>query len=603
MTTDEISESDSQQLATTASMDRRTVVRCFLALVCSHACAPYASARLTIRYLLGGGVETIYAVTAGLAMAVGAVLAFRQLVNQPGGRKLLYGVTGLILWWAVSAVMLSIAGDSAIPAVVLITLWAFGTIWVAWTVWAFAFFRAGGVVVGSLAAGLGALVFWSLVEVTGLTGDAVVEFAWRRQHDRPAELVGSPSNAVASAGAVVWAGYVRDGRSSEVMDAVLDGDWETNPPQQQWRMACGKGWSSFAATETTLFGQEQLNGVDCVTARSVDTGELIWTVAETADGFVSGLGGDGPRATPTLHVEVGGNADAAVLLTVGPAGHLSCLNAVDGKVIWQTDLATEFPGENLVHGVCCSPLVVDGLVVVCPPAGGGPCMAAFRLSDGTLAWKCSSDWRASYSSPALLTIQEHPQIVVHAGPGVISVNPADGEVLWTVEWTNEWDNNATQPLQLTTAPNDIVAATGYRGGAVRFTVNKTDGGLFETSEVWNTKATMKTKFCNMAQFGNTLVGLDNGILCGIDTDTGERLWKKGRYGHGQLLKVGEHLLVLAERGDLHLLQPDESGQNVIAEVAALDRKTWNHPILIGDQLLLRNDQEILSMKLPIKASQ
>ena len=113
-----------------------------------------------------------------------------------------------------------------------------------------------------------------------------------------------------------------------------------------WTKNCGLGWSSFAVTESSLFGQEQLSTGDCVTARDLNTGELLWTTAEDTDGFTSGLGGDGPRATPTLHLIEGDESSRLVLFAVGPTGLLRCLDASTGEVVWKQYLMEEFPGER-----------------------------------------------------------------------------------------------------------------------------------------------------------------------------------------------------------------------------------------------------------------
>ena len=576
--------------------------RCLFALVCSHLAAPYAAARLTIRYQLQGDFEWVYAMTAGIAMSMGAILAYRQLVDLPPRRKWAYGWIIFILWVVVSFVLLAIAVHSDIPSMVLGALWAGGSLWIVWTVWAHSFFHARGVLVGSILVGLVATPFWVLVEATGLRGDTRVEFAWRKALD-PA-LVVTESMAITSPGLVLWSGYLGNGRDGMLTEITFNEDWAAHPPEQLWLQSCGRGWSSFAVTETTLFGQEQLSTGDSVTARNLSTGEILWTTAEGTDGFRSGLGGDGPRATPTLYSIDGEGASRLVLFAVGPGGLLSCLNAGDGEVIWKADLREQFPGEELIHGVCGSPLVVDGLVVVAPPTNTGPGLVAYDLETGELAWKCSSDWRASYASPALMTICDRLQIVFHAGPGVLGVNPVDGSVLWQYEWTNEFDNNATQPLQVEGHPNDLLVATGYKGGVVRITIGESHTGELQATEVWSNRKTMKTKFCNMAQFDKTVVGLDNGILCGVDVDTGKRLWKKGRYGHGQMLKVNQHLLVVEEKGNVRILKPDVKGHNPVGDsVQALDRKTWSHPVLIGDRMILRNDQQVVCLKFPLLREQ
>ncbi len=576
-------------------------LRCLFALACSHLAAPYAAARLTIRYQLQGDFEWVYAITAGVAMSLGAILAFRQLVDLPDRRKRVYGATIFILWVVVSFVLLAVAVHSDIPSSVLGSLWAGGSLWIAWTVWAYSFFRVRGVLVGSVLVGLVATPFWTLVEATGLRGDTRVEFAWRKTLD-PA-LAATESKEIGSTGAVRWRGYLGSSRDGILNDVSLSEDWVNQPPEIMWLQSCGAGWSSFAVTESTLFGQEQLSTGDCVTARDLATGEILWSTAEESEGFRSGLGGDGPRATPTLHTLEGEGSSRLVLYAMGPTGLLSCLAASNGEMIWKANLMKLFPGEELVHGVCGSPLVVDDIVVVAPPTNTGPGLVAFDLNSGELAWKCSSDWRASYASPALMTIGNRPQIVFHAGPGVMGVQPADGTVLWQYEWTNEWDNNATQPLQVDGHPNDLLVATGYKGGIARISISEEDDGGLQATEVWSTRKTMKTKFCNLAQFGNVVVGLDNGILCGVDVESGKRLWKKGRYGHGQMLKAGEHLLIVEEKGDVRILKPGPKGHNPVGDsVQALDRKTWSHPVLIDGRMILRNDQQVVCLKLPLTQS-
>lgn len=594
----ETDPAENQEVAEPSGMSMRSAIRCLIALCCSHLGAPYAAARVTIRYQLEGFFELTYVGIALVCIVAGAALAFRQVVEQPRDRKLLYGSTCLLLWIVVSYVQLAIAVDSPIAPVLLGLLWAAGTMWVPWSVWAAAFCRTRGILTGSLVCMAGTGLFWSLVEVSGLTGNAEVEVTWRQSGDLSVDLTADATNSnPVDDSRSVWNGYLGNDRDGSVSGLQLHEDWTANPPETVWRVPCGTGWSSFAATETTLFGQEQVSGEDCVTARDLKTGELCWVSSEERSGFVSGLGGDGPRATPTLHVLSDSDSTRTVILTVGPSGLLRCLDALDGSTVWQQDLAELFPGENLVHGVCASPLVINDLVIACPAVPEGPCLAAFRTDNGSMVWTCDSDWRSSYASPAFMTIAGVPQIVLHASPGVLGVNPSDGSVLWQFPWTNEWDNNATQPLQVRDSENDLIIATGYRGGAVRLTFSPDSDGLSKPMEVWKVTSTMRTKFCNLAQFGDIVVGLDNGILCGLDLSTGKRLWKEGRFAHGQILKVGEHLLVIAERGTLHLLKPGRNGHGPVAQHPVLDSKTWNHPILVSHRLILRNDREIVCLNL------
>jgi hypothetical protein len=94
-------------------------------------------------------------------------------------------------------------------------------------------------------------------------------------------------------------------------------------------------------------------------------------------------------------------------------------------------------------------------------------------------------------------------------------------------------------------------------------------------------------------------GFDKSILTCIDLETGERAWKGGRYGHGQMVLLRDQslLLVLSEQGELALVQASPDRFQEIARMQALDGKTWNHPVVVGDLLLIRNDREMAAFRL------
>jgi hypothetical protein len=94
-------------------------------------------------------------------------------------------------------------------------------------------------------------------------------------------------------------------------------------------------------------------------------------------------------------------------------------------------------------------------------------------------------------------------------------------------------------------------------------------------------------------------GFDGTILASVNLANGERAWKGGRYGAGQLVLLAEQdmLLVLSEDGDLALVGATPDKYTEIARIPAIEGKTWNHPVLAGDVLLVRNGEEMAAFRL------
>ena len=110
-------------------------------------------------------------------------------------------------------------------------------------------------------------------------------------------------------------------------------------------------------------------------------------------------------------------------------------------------------------------------------------------------------------------------------------------------------------------------------------------------EIWQSKA-MKCKFNNAVLHQGIVYGMDEGILAAMDAQTGQKKWKGGRYGFGQLLLAGEHLVVLSEAGEVVLVKASPTGHEELAKFEAIEGKTWNVPAMADGLLLVRNGAEM-----------
>jgi outer membrane protein assembly factor BamB len=119
--------------------------------------------------------------------------------------------------------------------------------------------------------------------------------------------------------------------------------------------------------------------------------------------------------------------------------------------------------------------------------------------------------------------------------------------------------------------------------------------------VWQDSKLLKTKFTNVVLHDGHAFGLSDGILECVRLADGKRVWKRGRYGQGQMLRVGGVLLVQAESGAVVLVEATPDEPRELARLEAIAGQTWNNPCLAGARLLVRNAEEAACYDLPVLA--
>jgi outer membrane protein assembly factor BamB len=382
---------------------------------------------------------------------------------------------------------------------------------------------------------------------------------------------------------VEWPGFRGPERDGIVRGVQINTDWSASPPVQIWRRPIGPGWSSFSVHGDLLYTQEQRGDNEIVACYRVSTGKPVWMHSDPVR-FYESNGGAGPRATPTL------SGDR--VYTFGATGMLNALDAATGKVVWSRNAATDTKREVEMWGFSSSPLVLDDVVII---AVSGT-LAGYDLATGKPRW-VGPQHGGTYSSPMLATIDGVAQVLLLSPPGIVSLAPSDGTLLWQ----HKWDGGAiTQPAM--TADGDIlINAMSMTGGqGVRRLKVAHGSGEWTVEERWTSNG-LKPYFSDFVVHKGHAFGFDGNILSCIDLQDGKRKWKGGRYGSGQLVLLADQdvLLVTSEEGELALVSATPDKFTELARFPALDAKTWNHPVLVGDVLLVRNGEEMAAFRLSL----
>lgn len=450
------------------------------------------------------------------------------------------------------------------------------------------------------------LVFSSLeVEYDGDTGWRRVRWRWAKDPDqrleairerRPAPDWGSRPND--------YPRFLGGGYWAEVKGVELDPDWKTHPPEQLWRKAIGAGWSSFAVVGPYAITQEQRGPNELVTCYEIATGEPVWSHADESrhdpDTMHGGLGGVGPRATPTVH--------GRRIYTYGARGIANCLDGPTGEVVWTRRFDESTGYEPLLWGNSSSPLVLSDLGIVVYAVGKSldqekGSLVALDLETGETRWE-SGVQTTSYASPVAAEIGGVEQVVHVNESSVGGYRASDGEQLWEFEQPGQSNGGAScsQPIPLD--DDRVFVSKGYGEGARLAELTTSTDGSFEAKIAWK-KPVMQTKFSNVVVRDGYAYGLDQGNLACIEIATGKREWRKRRqpaWGHGQVLLVGDLLLVLTETGEGVLVecQPEKFVEVASQQLLAEEGITWNHPVIVGDTLLVRNGVEAAAYRLQLK---
>ena len=380
-----------------------------------------------------------------------------------------------------------------------------------------------------------------------------------------------------------WPGFRGPHRDGVIRNVRINTDWSASPPAEMWRRPVGPGWSSFAVRGDLLYTQEQRGEQEMVTCYRVSTGQPVWRHSDPVR-FYESNGGAGPRGTPTVHGDR--------VYAFGATGLLKVLDATTGKLAWSTDVGKDARRAIPFWGFASSPLVVDDVVIV---AASGT-LVGYDIASGKMKWQGPS-YGGSYSSPHLVTLDGVEQVVLLGGPGAVSVNAADGKVLWEHKWE---PGPMVQPA-LTDDGDILVNNVTATGGVATRRLHVTKGADgWNLEERWTSNG-LKPNFNDFVVHKGHAYGFDNNILAAIDLQTGQRVWKGGRYGNGQmvLLKDQDLLLVTAEDGELALVSATPDKYTEVAKMRIFEGKTWNHPVIVRGILLVRNGEEMAAFKLPV----
>jgi outer membrane protein assembly factor BamB len=440
--------------------------------------------------------------------------------------------------------------------------------------------------------------FSALLQNGGVWGDFAFDLDWRwndtpedkffasRSENPSSSSIEDLDKAKAFFAAPEWPGFRGPNRDGVHRGGAFSTELQDAAPEELWRISVGPAWSSFAVAGDYLVTQEQRGDEECVVCYEAGTGNEVWAHSVPSR-FFEGLGGLGPRATPTI-------SDGYVY-SFGAEGWLMKLDAISGEELWKVDVRKVADMNPPMWGFSSSPLVVDSMVAVHCGGKGDKGILAFDSESGALNWSVASS-EQSYGSLQVVELVGTKLMAILTDKGAQFIDPETGKLAFEHGWAHD-GYRALQPQVLD--GNRVLIPTGLGTGTRLIEVAK-ENETFVATAIW-TSRDLKPDFNDVVVHEGFIYGFDDSIFTCIDLNDGARKWKGGRYGKGQVLLLAESdlLLVLSERGELALLATDPSERKELWKIEAVEGKTWNHPVVVGNRLFIRNAQEAVCYQLPI----
>jgi len=393
------------------------------------------------------------------------------------------------------------------------------------------------------------------------------------------------SPAAPAAASNYWTNFRGPKRDGKYDETTVSTNWPSSGLPQLWKQPVGVGHASFVVADGKAYTIEQRRSQEVVAAYDINNGRELWTQKWNAD-FTDSTG-DGPRATPTW--------DNGRIYALGATGELRCLDANTGSVFWGKNILSDNQAKNLPWAMAASPLIVDDKVIVLPGGTSGKSVVAYNKLTGAPVWKVLSDVQA-YVSPMLVDLAGRRQIVVVSSTRVVGLTPEKGDLLWSYTWDTDMGINVSMPIVVDR--DRFFISSGYGKGAALVEV-KGSGNTYTASTIWENK-NMKNKFNTSVLYNGYIYGLDEGIMVCLDVNTGERKWKEGRFGYGQIILTNGHLIITSDQGEVALVKATPEKYTEVARFTAVQGQTWNYPAIASGRLLVRNSNEMAAYDLSVK---
>lgn len=371
-----------------------------------------------------------------------------------------------------------------------------------------------------------------------------------------------------------WRGPARDGVASAF---TVPTTW---PAQltKKWQATVGAGHASPVISGSRVIVHTRQAAREIVAAYDFESGKQLWQQGVDAPYTVNPAAaghGPGPKSTPAI-------ADGRVF-TLGISGIFSAHDLATGKLLWRKN-APPAPPE---FGTATSPMVDGPSVIAFLGGQNAGALTAFDAATGAVKWEWKGDG-PGYSSPIIATLAGTRQVIVQSQNKLVSVNIANGRLLWETPIKTPYEQNSVTALVV----NDLVIYSGLENPTIALRVSAAQGKGWSVAPAWRNED-VSMYMSSPAATGNALFGLSNknrGQFFAIDGATGKTLWMtKGREAeNASIVRAGDYLLLATTNSELVVARANAARYEEVKRYSVADSAMWAHPAFAGRTIIVKD---------------
>ena len=368
-------------------------------------------------------------------------------------------------------------------------------------------------------------------------------------------------------------------------------------PNILWSLDLGEGHAAAAIYEGKVYilDYNEAKKADVLKCLSLETGEELWrrfySVKIKRNHGIS-------RTIPAVNDKF--------IVTIGPIGHVMCVNRENGDFLWGIDIELDYHSEIPFWNTGQCPFIDNDVAIIA--TGGDALLIGVDCATGKVLWKTPNPdkWKMSHSSIMPMTFGGKKMYVYSAIGGVCGIS-AEGNDLGKVLWkTSEFGPNVVAPSPVILNNGKVFITAGYGAGSMLFQLNGNVGNYsvkviqkyLPTEGVASEQQTpIVYKDFMFAILPKDAGGLRDQLVCCNPDDCKKILWSSGkdiRFGLGPYIIADGKFFIVDDDGTLTIAEANTDKFVQLSKTKLMDGQDAWGPIAIADgRLIMRDSKQMI----------